>query len=348
MSGRERETDVLRRRLAELEREVAGLRETERGLRESERKYRQIADHSGDCLWTMDLGTLRFTYVSPSVTKIYGSTPEETMAQSAHEVLPPRSLEIVTRRLEEEMALEAAGTADPRRTATLEIEEYRKDGSLIWIENVLSFLRDEEGRATAILGVSRDVTEQRRLREELRTLATTDPLTGAFNRRHFVGELRREMMRSDRYATPFSLVMLDIDRFKAVNDRLGHEIGDRVLKGVVDLIQQRIRASDLLARWGGEEFMILLGNTTLPQAMALAGDLLERLKSEPLPGIGLLTASFGVTQYQGHEGINALLTRVDNLMYRAKREGRARVAHDPAPAGEPAASPARETAGGTE
>ena len=323
--GRDQELDVLRRRLAELEHEVAG-------LRESEQKYRQIADHSGDCLWIMDLATLHFTYVSPSVMNIYGSTPEETMAQCLHEVMPPHSLEIVTKLLEEELASEAAGTADPKRIHTVEIQEYRKDGSLVWIENILSFLRDEQQRPVAILGVSRDVSKRRLLTEELRTLAMTDPLTGAFNRRHFTEELQRETNRSDRYAVPFSLIMLDIDHFKNVNDRFGHETGDRVLKGLVELIRRRIRTSDLLARWGGEEFMILLINMTLPQAVAEAGNFLERLRACPFPEIGLMTASFGVTQHRYQESVDELLIRVDDLMYRAKRGGRACVVHDAAPA----------------
>jgi diguanylate cyclase (GGDEF)-like protein/PAS domain S-box-containing protein len=335
MNGRElipewgdQDVEALRRRLADLECDIAA-------LRESERKYRQIADHSGDCLWIMDLATLHFTYVSPSVTNIYGSTPEETMAQGIHEVMPPHSLEIVTKLLEEELSADAAGTADPKRTRIVEIQEYRKDGSLVWIENLLSFMRDEQQRPVAIMGVSRDVSKRRLMMEELRTLAITDPLTGAFNRRHFTEELQREMNRSDRYNVPFSLIMLDIDHFKNVNDRYGHETGDRALKGLVELIRKRIRASDLLVRWGGEEFMILLINMALPQAITEAGNFLERLRTCPFPEIGLMTASFGVTQYRFHESLDELLSRVDDLMYRAKREGRACIVHDPVPVEEP-------------
>ena len=326
MNKRSQKSEALCRRVAALEQEVADLRERNEGLSESERKYRLIADHSGDCLWVMDLATLRFTYVSPSVIQLYGSTPEETMAQGIDEVMPPHSLELVMKALEEEMALEAGG-ADPQRTRTIEIEEYRQDRSIIWIENVLSFLRDEEQRPVAILGVSRDVTERRLLGEKLRKLAVTDPLTGAFNRRYFMEELHREMGRSNRYAVPFSLIMLDIDDFKVVNDRFGHETGDRVLGGLVDLVRKRIRSSDVLARWGGEEFLIMLANTTLPQAVQLAEALLKALKSQSFPEVGLLTASFGVTQYRDRESTDTLLTRVDNLMYQAKGEGRACVAH---------------------
>ena len=323
----DQEVEPVRRRVAELEAELSALHEINRELRENEQKYRSIADHSGDCLWIMDLETLRFTYVSPSVMQLYGSTPEETMAQGIDEVMPPHSLAMVTKILDEELNREASGT-DLQRTRTIEIEEYRQDRSIVWIENVLSFLRDDNGRPVAILGVSRDVTERKRLHEELRKLAVTDPLTGAFNRRHFMEELHREMGRSDRYDVPLSLIMLDIDHFKVVNDRFGHETGDRVLEGLVKLIRNRIRASDILARWGGEEFLILLANTHLSQAIPLGEALLKQMRHLPFREIGELTASFGVTQYRGGESTDALLTRIDNLMYQAKQKGRARVTHD--------------------
>ncbi len=324
---RNNQEDLLLRRIKELEQKVSDLNKLHRELSESEEKYRMIADHSGDCLWIADLKTLHFTYVSPAVKQIYGSTPESTIKDSIADVMPPYSLETVKRILQEELALEAKG-ADPGRSRTIEIQEYRKDRSIVWIENVLSFIRDDKQRPVAILGVSRDVTERRLLSEELRNLAVTDPLTGAFNRRHFMEELNREMERSDRYSIPLSLIMLDLDNFKNINDLFGHETGDRVLKGVVDLIRKRIRLPDVLARWGGEEFMIMLVNTALKEATKLSTALLESLRKRIFPEVGSLTASFGVTQYVGRESTDNLLTRVDDLMYQAKQTGRARIISD--------------------
>lgn len=313
----------LRRRVTALEEEIAA-------LRRSEAKYRLIADHCGDCLWIMDLATLRFTYVSPAVAQIYGATVEETLTQSIQDVLPPESLETVTKVLQEELALEAAGTADPKRLRTIEVEEYRQDRSRVWIENVLSFMRDEQQRPVAIVGVSREVTERRRLAAELRNLAVTDPLTGVFNRRHFLEELQREVSRCNRHACPFALIMLDIDHFKEVNDRFGHEAGDRVLKEVTEMIRQRIRSSDLLARWGGEEFLILLPDTGVQPAVTLAEGILNRFQARTFSGIGRVTASFGVVGHREGESIDELLTRVDNMMYRAKNGGRSCLACDAA------------------
>jgi diguanylate cyclase (GGDEF)-like protein/PAS domain S-box-containing protein len=315
-------TASLRRRVMELEGEIAA-------LRMSEQKYRLIADHCGDCLWIMDLATLRFTYVSPAVANIYGATVEETLTQSVQDVLPPESLEKVMTLLQEELAIDAAGTADPKRLRTIELEEYRQDRSRVWIENVLSFLRDDQQRPVAIVGVSRDVTERKRLEEELRNLAVTDPLTGAFNRRHFLEELQREMSRCHRYTCPVSLVMFDVDHFKEVNDRFGHEAGDHVLAELVNMIRKRIRSTDLLARWGGEEFLILLTNTNAGQTVKLVEDLLRMLQARIFSGIGRVTASFGVVEHRTGETIDELLTRVDNLMYQAKNSGRSRLVCDP-------------------
>jgi diguanylate cyclase (GGDEF)-like protein/PAS domain S-box-containing protein len=314
--------------LAALQREMAELNVRLAGLAEREEKYRLVAEHSGDCLWMMDLATLRFTYVSPSVMQLYGATAEETLRKALPDVLPPHSLELVAKVLEEELAVEAAGTADPKRTRTIEIEEYRKDGSLVWIENVLSFQRDERQQPVAIIGVSRDVTERRRLREELRALAITDPLTGAFNRRHFLEVLPWEIQRSDRYASPLSLIMLDIDHFKTINDGFGHQAGDRVLVELAEVIRRRIRSVDFLIRWGGEEFLIMLTNTDLGKAVLLAEDILQLLRSQRFSHAGSLTVSLGVTQYRDRESIDAFLARGDNLLYQAKREGRDRVVHD--------------------
>ena len=105
---------------------------------------------------------------------------------------------------------------------------------------------------------------------QLSNLATTDTLTGAWNRRHFEQELQRELIQSQRYAEPLSLLMFDIDHFKAVNDRYGHPVGDAVLVGLTRLVQQNLRAADTLARWGGEEFVIMMPHCGASEAVGLA------------------------------------------------------------------------------
>ena len=143
------------------------LSKTEKSLRESEARYRLIAENTGDLISTLDMN-LRFTYVSPASMRFRGFTVEEAMEQTIEQVLTPESLRSALTVFEKEMQLEASGTADPGRTRILELEEYKKDGSTIWVEVSLSFLRAKDGKPTEIIVVSRDITERKQAEERLR------------------------------------------------------------------------------------------------------------------------------------------------------------------------------------
>ncbi|MCF8146750.1 MAG: response regulator [Deltaproteobacteria bacterium] len=141
-------------------------KEAEESLKKSEEKYRLVADNIADVITVMDLN-LHFTYVSPSIIRLRGYTAEETMGQTMEQILTPESLQIVAGVLEEELKLEASGTADPGRSRIMELEEYRKDGSIVWIENKLSYMRDETRKPVGIISLSRDITERRQAEEAL-------------------------------------------------------------------------------------------------------------------------------------------------------------------------------------
>lgn len=176
--------------------------------------------------------------------------------------------------------------------------------------------------------------QQLELEERARKLdfqATTDPLTGIFNRLKFNQELVAEMARSARYKTPLALVMYDIDHFKAVNDTHGHHAGDLVLTGLCRIVAGHLRRIDVLARWGGEEFMILAPNCDAQQAVELAEKLRQLIEEFVFDEIGTVTCSFGVAQFQDGDSTESLTSRVDAAMYAAKQGGRNRVvAHEPA------------------
>ncbi len=142
---------------------------TEAALKKSERQYRLIAENTADVIIVLDLA-LRFTYVSPSIERLRGFTVEESMKQSLDQILTPESKRIALEAFAAEQALEVAGTADPNRSRILELEEYRKDGSTIWAEMVLSFLRDREGKPNGILTIARDITERKRAEAERESL----------------------------------------------------------------------------------------------------------------------------------------------------------------------------------
>jgi diguanylate cyclase (GGDEF)-like protein/PAS domain S-box-containing protein len=166
--------------------------------------------------------------------------------------------------------------------------------------------------------------------QKLQKLATTDPLTGAYNRRFFLEAGEREMAISYRTGRPFSLVMFDLDHFKLVNDQYGHQVGDQVLKSIVEKIKVNIRLGDILGRLGGEEFYILLPDTPVHTALEAAERFRELIEKPELlrdgePNISI-TASFGVCQFiQGERDFEDCLQRADVALYKAKELGRNRV-----------------------
>ena len=168
-----------------------------------------------------------------------------------------------------------------------------------------------------------------RAEEDMRRLASLDSLTHAYTRGHFVELAEKEVVRARRYGHPLSLLLLDIDHFKSVNDRYGHSAGDRVLRAAVDLFQGQIRRSDLLGRYGGEEFLVLLPETDVAGADVVAERIRAALRKAPV-NVGNLavemTVSIGLTELRPEmQDVDALLAHADAALYRAKDAGRDRI-----------------------
>lgn len=170
-----------------------------------------------------------------------------------------------------------------------------------------------------------DITQRKRAEAEIHLLATTDSLTGIANRREFSAILAREVDRAKRYGTPMSLAMYDLDYFKRVNDTFGHDVGDYVLQTVTGLVKENIRANDVVARWGGEEFMVLMPQSDVQAARNASEKLRLAIAAHHFDKVGSLTASFGVAAFEPQDDLNSLLKRVDDALYRAKEQGRNRV-----------------------
>ncbi len=179
--------------------------------------------------------------------------------------------------------------------------------------------------------VAKKTGELRAAMESLEKMAATDKLTGAFNRHKFEEIVERELLNANRRQTSISMIMLDLDHFKKVNDDYGHLKGDLVLSQVVQLIRLNLRDMDMLVRWGGEEFILLLPGRTSREA-ALAAQRIRRLVFQEDFGIQMkISISAGVGQYHAGETFDAWLARTDQLMYQAKQKGRNQVAWEEEP-----------------
>lgn len=167
-----------------------------------------------------------------------------------------------------------------------------------------------------------DITKRKMAEKEIHLLATTDSLTGIANRREFTAILARELDRAKRYGASLSLAMYDLDYFKRVNDTFGHDVGDDVLQAVTGLVKENIRTVDVVGRWGGEEFMVLMPESDMQAARNASEKLRLAIAGHHFNKVGNLTVSFGATALEPQDDINSLLKRVDNALYLAKGKGR--------------------------
>jgi diguanylate cyclase (GGDEF)-like protein len=177
----------------------------------------------------------------------------------------------------------------------------------------------------AIVVVCTDITAEVDIASTRERLAVTDPLTGMLNRRGIEPQLFREMSQADRNGKPLSVIMVDVDHFKKVNDQYGHNVGDLVLREVANIVGRTIRGSDLAARWGGEEFLVLLPSTDLEAARRAGERIRAAVESFQLSEGHRITVSGGVARYQSPERLTEMISRADKLLYEAKACGRNRV-----------------------
>jgi diguanylate cyclase (GGDEF)-like protein/PAS domain S-box-containing protein len=207
--------------------------------------------------------------------------------------------------------------------------QYAKDGTTYWVDMNIMPLFGDDGEVTHIAAIQRDVTADVEREQELLSLATTDDLTGARNRRHFMERAELEVHRLRRHRVPFSVALLDLDLFKQVNDVHGHQAGDDVLKEAVQRWQKGRRPFDTLGRLGGEEFAILLPGADAEAAMTVAERLRAVIADTPIDTIDgpvNVTVSIGIAEAEdADQTIEGTLGRADAALYQSKHSGRDRV-----------------------
>ncbi|ODA41877.1 GGDEF domain-containing protein [Desulfosporosinus sp. BG] len=165
----------------------------------------------------------------------------------------------------------------------------------------------------------------KRANDELKRMSLTDKLTGAWNRRHFEKEAAIEIERSERYKEVCSLIVMDIDHFKKINDQYGHLVGDAVLSELAKLLQNNLRKVDSLTRWGGEEFIVLAKHTGGSSAMEMAEKLRHLVETYDFPEVGEMTVSIGVAEFKSGKTLDNWIKVADDALYEAKRLGRNRI-----------------------
>jgi len=340
---------VLLRLNRRLQREIVAREETTTELRESERNFRFITENSADVIWTLDIASRRFTYVSPSVARLRGYSVEEVMARPMTAALSPESAQRAEAVLDESIAAWENGDRRDTRRVT-ELDQPHKDGRLVPTEVVTTLHADAEGRPVSVLGVSRDITDRRRaeqlqrevsarlqaqlaeiqkLHDSIQEQAVRDPLTNLYNRRYLDENFERELTRAKRDGYPLSLAVIDIDHFKRVNDTYGHPAGDQVLRALAQLLLRHTRASDIACRHGGEEFLLLMPNIGAENARARAEALRQDFQNIVVPHGELqihATFSAGIAAFPEHgHSVEQLGNAADSALYASKHGGRNRV-----------------------
>ncbi|HHL39889.1 MAG TPA: sensor domain-containing diguanylate cyclase [Deltaproteobacteria bacterium] len=294
-------------------RDITARKETEEALM----LFHRFVDTAGEGLVISTLDG-RIKYMNPALARMIGvEKPEEATGDFFLSFYPPE--------LRGHVEDSVVPAVLERGQWTGELELVSGSGESIPTFESFFLMRDKIGSPMYLAQVITDITERKRMESEIKKQAVTDPLTGAFNRGEFNRIMEAEVERVRRYGRRLSLIMFDIDHFKAVNDTFGHMAGDRALKTVADIARATLRRSDSLTRWGGEEFVIVAPETGLQEAVRLAERVRGRIEAGPFEEIPGLTASFGVAELEDGDTIDTFITRTDNALYDAKKKGRNRV-----------------------
>ncbi|HEX2865124.1 MAG TPA: EAL domain-containing protein, partial [Deinococcales bacterium] len=302
----------------------------ERDLRASEERFRFIAETTGDALYRLRFADMTYDYMSPAIEKLTGYRPDEIDAMGFKELVLESRVLSAGLTVEDFRAMRESGGATEYQA------QYRiraKDGQERWLEDHAYPWRDETGRPLGSVGLLQDVTARKAAEAELERLtrqleydAHHDALTGLPNRLLFEDRLSHALERAARGGERLAVMFMDLDRFKHLNDTLGHEAGDALLKAVAERLKGRLRASDTVSRRGGDEFTILVtGIHDTAGAAHVARDLLAALQDAfTIQGREyFVTASLGIAVYpqDGPDGVT-LQRHADVAMYRAKASGR--------------------------
>jgi diguanylate cyclase (GGDEF)-like protein/PAS domain S-box-containing protein len=299
--------------------------EAQEALSESEERFRQVAEHIGAVVWLTDPDRNELLYVSPTCETVYGLSPEElyTNPRAFIEAVHPDDRAWVKAQIENQWA------------GIMEIEHrlLLAEGMVRWVWVHTRPILDDHGNVVRRVGIVKDITERKTYQQQIEHLAFSDRLTGLPNRNRLYQVGNATLAAMVPNGEGLVLLYLDIDRFKAVNDTLGHDMGDELLILVAERLRNCVPAGNLLARLGGDEFALLLPATNSAQALEVARQILEHLRQPFMLGEQLvhLWGSIGIAIGTSKDiSFSMLLTQADIAMYRAKARGGGVQIYDPA------------------
>lgn len=278
----------------------------------------------------------RYVYANPELEHTAGVSKGGLVGRRDHDFFPPPEAQAlvdkdrwVAKHGKAERSIDRIGE---NTLAAVRFPQLDDHGEIVGIGCVainISCAQNDSALEFAELKQAREqITELHQALDELKSQAFTDPVSGALSRIRMEQALQDETQRFQRYSQEAALIFIDLDHFKQINDTLGHAAGDKTLQQLTQIARECLRNSDLLGRWGGEEFLVLLPNTDLTQARLLAEKIRSLLGCKDRDERPLATASFGVAQIQPGESWQSWVARADSAMYLAKKNGRNRVEVD--------------------
>jgi len=276
--------------------------------------FRQLAENNPSGVLLYDFHSNRVVYANRALSEITEYTVGELLSmRDPLSIVHPRDRKTVRKYIGRRRRGE-------RDTFSYTVRFVTRWGRIRWVKVISSVItyRGEEVTFVTLTDITAEKIRERKLRE----LATLDQLTRVYNRHALVMFLEKQLFSAERYGTPFSVILIDVDNFKRVNDTHGHITGDRVLRTLARLIRRNVRRTDIFGRWGGEEFLLILPLNDSP--FFVAEKVRKLVESFRFEKVGRITLSAGATAYRKGDDLNSIITRADTALYTAKEKGKNR------------------------